>query len=144
MAPFSAMLSSGPISSSPSPSPSSFGMVLAFFLSLALCSFLVECEHVLRDSTCEGHEPLCRNIQIVGRFVISGLAVDRAHMAAQEPRVRMPYFCAAHVARLRAAKSKVTNSCRPSLVFLLDGSPSKSVVLVRDFDDQTMRYMGRI
>lgn len=85
MAPFSAMLSSGPISSSSSPSPSSFGMILAFFLSLALCSFLVECEHVLRDSTCEGHEPHCRNIQVVCRFVISGLAVDRAHMAAQEP-----------------------------------------------------------
>lgn len=87
MAPFSAMLSSGPISSSSSPSPSSFGMVLAFLLSLALCSFLVECEHVLRDSTCEGHEPHCRNIQVVGRFVSFGLAVDRAHMAAQEPRI---------------------------------------------------------
>lgn len=87
MAPFSAMLSSGPISSSSSFSPSSFGMVLAFLLSLALCSFLVECEHVLRDSTCEGHEPHCRNIQVVGRFVSCGIALDRAHMAAQEPRV---------------------------------------------------------
>lgn len=87
MAPFSAMLISGPISSSSSPSPSFFGMVLAFFLSLALYSFLVECEHVLRDSTCEGHEPHCRNIQVVGRFVSSGLAFDRAHMAAQEPRI---------------------------------------------------------
>lgn len=57
-------------------------MVLAFFLSLALCSFLVECEHVLQNSTCH-----CRNIQVVCRFVISGLAVDRAHMAAQEPRI---------------------------------------------------------
>lgn len=91
MAPFSAMLLSGPISSSSSPSPSFFGMVLAFFLSLALCSFLVECEHVLRDSTCEGHEPHCRNIQVVGRFVSFGLAVDRAHMAAQEPRI-LPCF----------------------------------------------------
>lgn len=144
MAPFSAMLSSGLISSSSSPSPSSFGMVVAFFLSLATCSFLVECEHVIRDSTCEGHEPHCRNIQLVGRFVSFGLAVDCAYMAAQEPRVRMPYFCAAHDARLSAAKSKVTKSCEPSLVFLLDGSPSKSVVLAREFYDQTMRYMGRI
>lgn len=144
MAPFSVLPSSGSLSSSPSSSPSSFGMVLAFFLSLALCSFLVEYEHVLRNSTCEGHEPHCRNVQAVGRFVSSGLAVDRAHMAAQEPRVRMPYFCAAHDARLRAAKRKMTKSCEPSLVFLLDGSPSKSVVLARDFYDQTMRYMGRI
>lgn len=89
MAPFSVLPSSGSLSSSPSSSPSSFGMVLAFFLSLALCSFLVECEHVpvLRDSTCEGHEPHCRNIQVVGRFVSFGLAVDRAHMAAQIPRI---------------------------------------------------------
>jgi len=87
MAPFSVLPSPGSLSSSPSSSPSSFGMVLAFFLSLALCSFLVECEHVLRDSTCEGHEPHCRNIQVVGRFVSFGLAVDRAHMAAQEPRI---------------------------------------------------------
>lgn len=144
MAPFSAMLSSGPISSSSSSSPSSFGMVLAFFLSLALCSFLVESEHVLRNSTCEVYEPLCRNIQLAGCFVSSGLAVDRAHMAAQEPRVRMPYFCAAHDAQLSAAKSKVTKSCEPSLVFLLDGSPSKSVVLAREFYDQTMRHLGRI
>lgn len=91
MAPFSAMLFSGPISSSSSPSSSSFGMVLAFFLSLALCSFLVEYEHVLRNSTCEVYEPLCRNIQVVGRFVSFGLAVDRAHMAAQEPRI-LPFF----------------------------------------------------
>lgn len=144
MAPFSALPSSGSLSSSPSSSPSFFGMVLAFSLSLALCSFLVECEHVLRDSTCEGHEPHCRNIQLVGRFVSFGLAVDCAYMAAQEPRVRMPYFCAAHDARLSAAKSKVTKSCEPSLVFLSDGSPSKSVVLAREFYDQTMRYMGRI
>lgn len=87
MAPFSVLPSPGSLSSSPSSSPSSFGMVLAFFLSLALCSFLVECEHVLRNSTCEGHEPHCRNIQVVGRFVSFGLAVDRAHMAAQEPRI---------------------------------------------------------
>lgn len=87
MAPFSVLPSPGSLSSSPSSSLSSFGMVLAFFLSLALCSFLVECEHVLRDSTCEGHEPHCRNIQVVGRFVSFGLAVDRAHMAAQEPRI---------------------------------------------------------
>lgn len=58
--------------------------------------------------------------------------------------MRMPYFCAAHDAQLSAAKSKVTKSCGPSLVFLLDGSPSKSVVLARDFDDQTMRYLGQI
>ncbi|EMF17678.1 uncharacterized protein SEPMUDRAFT_123009 [Sphaerulina musiva SO2202] len=31
--------------------------------------------------------PHCRNIQVVGRFVSFGLAVDRAHMAAQEPRI---------------------------------------------------------
>lgn len=91
MAPFSVLPSPGSLSSSPSSSLSSFGMVLAFFLSLALCSFLVECEHVLRDSTCEGHEPHCRNIQVVGRFVSFGLAVDRAHMAAQEPRI-LPCF----------------------------------------------------
>lgn len=39
----------------------------------------------------EGHEPLCRNIQVVGRFVSFDLAVDRAHMAAQEPRI-LPCF----------------------------------------------------
>lgn len=58
--------------------------------------------------------------------------------------MRMPYFCAAHDARLSVAKSKVTKSCEPSLVFLLDGSPSKSVVLAREFYDQKMRYMGGI
>lgn len=91
MAPFSVLPSPGSLSSSPSSSPSYFGMVLAFFLSLALCSFLVECEHVLRNSTCEGHEPHCRNIQVVCRFISFGLAVDRAHMAAQEPRI-LPCF----------------------------------------------------
>lgn len=56
----------------------------------------------------------------------------------------MPYFCVVHDARLSAAKSKVTKICEPSLVFLLDGSPSKSVVLARDSDDQTMRYLGQV